>query len=168
MVRAANCCGQEVLLLIIITCRFKIQCCFFSPGYNITAEITTSPPSELHVTHTLVTLTCHACPGVTLQPDQTLHLAWSRNGNILFNTTRHTISAKTLENGTEDLLGSGVTLFGSSLTIHSVEPPDNSTYTCSAAVVSSSTGQPLSSSVHTSVTIRVIGKQISSTDTMHV
>lgn len=138
------------------------------PGYNITVEIAASPSSQLHVTHSPVTLTCRAFPDTTLQPDQTLHLTWTRDGRILFNTTHLTISDATPINDTKGLLGSGVPHFESALTIRSMEPSDNGTYTCSAAVVSSSTGQPLSSPVHTPVTIGVVGKLISSTVTMHV
>lgn len=121
----------------------------FPTGYSMTVEIYTSSPHQIP---NPATISCQAAMAGSLSDGLSMQITWSKDDVMLPSTLQH---ATTLERETQP----NVTLvFESTLTMRALKPSDNGTYICSAVVVRSSTMQPLSSPVASSVDMHISGK----------
>lgn len=124
-------------------------------GYSMTVEISSRPP---HQTPNPAALTCQAAMAGPHSDGLSMQMMWSKDGVFLQSTPQHAISEPTLERETLYPNTTQVMLFESTLTMRALKPSDNGTYSCSAVVVSSSTGQLLSSPVTSSVDMHLSGE----------
>lgn len=88
-----------------------------------------------------------------------MQITWTKENALLLSNAHYLISetAYTVSNHTN---GTNLMYFESDLTIHALKLADNGTYTCTAVVVVSSTGQALSSPVFSSMVMRVVGEYV--------